>query len=38
MRTMPGVGHNDLVALAGTMFAEQISAWASELIPGFSEG
>lgn len=31
MRTMPGVGHNDLVALAGTAFAEEIASWAREL-------
>ena len=31
LRTLPGVGHNDLIALAGTEFAQEIAAWASEL-------
>jgi uncharacterized protein len=31
IRVLPGVGHNDLVSLAGAVYAEQISSWASEL-------
>lgn len=31
MRIMPGVAHNDLIALAGATFAEDIASWASEL-------
>ena len=33
MHTMPGVGHNDLIAHAGATFAEAVAAWASELMP-----
>lgn len=31
LRTMPGVGHNDLISLAGKAFSEEIAAWAGEL-------
>ena len=32
LRIMPGVGHNDLVSLAGATFAEHISSWVAECI------
>jgi pimeloyl-ACP methyl ester carboxylesterase len=31
MRVFPGLGHNDLVALAGPAYAEAISSWAERL-------
>lgn len=32
MRVLPGVGHNDLVPLAGDALAEEFTSWASEVI------
>ncbi len=31
LRILPGVGHNDLIAGAGSTWAEAIAAWAGEL-------
>jgi uncharacterized protein len=31
MHVFPGLGHNDLVPLAGADFAQEIASWASEL-------
>ena len=31
LRVVPGVGHNDIVSLAGPRLAEEIAAWAGEL-------
>jgi uncharacterized protein len=34
MHVFPSAGHNDILALAGTTFAEEIAAWARALPPG----
>jgi hypothetical protein len=31
MHVLPGVGHNDLVTLAGAAWADAIAAWAAGL-------
>jgi pimeloyl-ACP methyl ester carboxylesterase len=39
LRVVPGVGHNDIVSLAGPLLAEEIAAWAREDVtrPGAAE-
>jgi fermentation-respiration switch protein FrsA (DUF1100 family) len=33
LRIAPGVGHNDIVSLAGATLAEEIATWARPLAP-----